>query len=218
MYNDELTHWGIKGQKWGVRRWQNEDGTLTEAGKDRYGDIEVDKSSSMRQLRKNVAKSDRKVRDEYVRRRESADDETRKALEKDRKYKKLTKDYSEKNEKYRSSVNNANKMFDAFDVPEEKRASVLNNDYYESMRKERNESRNARNNYSRQKYNEGRKAVDESFSAIQHKQIDRACKRSAVKMTAAALAGVSLFVVAASASNKKHSRSNSRSQFPYTRY
>lgn len=32
----ELYHWGIKGQKWGVRRYQNEDGTLTESGKARY--------------------------------------------------------------------------------------------------------------------------------------------------------------------------------------
>lgn len=31
----ELYHWGIKGMKWGVRRYQNEDGTLTEAGKKR---------------------------------------------------------------------------------------------------------------------------------------------------------------------------------------
>lgn len=29
----ELYHHGIKGQKWGVRRYQNEDGTLTDAGK-----------------------------------------------------------------------------------------------------------------------------------------------------------------------------------------
>ena len=34
--NNELQHHGIKGQKWGVRRYQNEDGTLTEAGKKRY--------------------------------------------------------------------------------------------------------------------------------------------------------------------------------------
>lgn len=32
-----LQHHGIKGQTWGVRRFQNEDGTLTEEGKDRYG-------------------------------------------------------------------------------------------------------------------------------------------------------------------------------------
>lgn len=31
-----LKHYGVKGMKWGVRRYQNEDGTLTAAGKERY--------------------------------------------------------------------------------------------------------------------------------------------------------------------------------------
>lgn len=31
-----ITHSGTKGMKWGVRRYQNKDGTLTEAGKKRY--------------------------------------------------------------------------------------------------------------------------------------------------------------------------------------
>ena len=34
-YEDELYHHGIKGQKWGVRRFQNPDGTRTAAGKER---------------------------------------------------------------------------------------------------------------------------------------------------------------------------------------
>lgn len=36
MPNYEIYHHGIKGQKWGVRRFQNEDGSLTNAGKKRY--------------------------------------------------------------------------------------------------------------------------------------------------------------------------------------
>lgn len=33
--NNYIAHWGIKGMKWGIRRYQNADGTLTEAGKKR---------------------------------------------------------------------------------------------------------------------------------------------------------------------------------------
>lgn len=36
-YPNELYHHGIKGQKWGIRRWQNEDGSLTAAGREHYG-------------------------------------------------------------------------------------------------------------------------------------------------------------------------------------
>lgn len=38
MNSEELQHHGIKGQKWGVRRFQNEDGSLTDAGRKRYDD------------------------------------------------------------------------------------------------------------------------------------------------------------------------------------
>lgn len=34
---NELYHFGVKGQKWGLRQWQNKDGSLTEAGRKHYG-------------------------------------------------------------------------------------------------------------------------------------------------------------------------------------
>lgn len=35
-YGGELYHYGVKGMKWGVRRYQNKDGSLTPEGKERY--------------------------------------------------------------------------------------------------------------------------------------------------------------------------------------
>ena len=38
VYETELCHYGIKGQKWGVRRFQRKDGSLTPKGRKRYAD------------------------------------------------------------------------------------------------------------------------------------------------------------------------------------
>lgn len=38
---NELYHYGVKGQKWGVRRYQNKDGSLTSAGKKRVANTVI---------------------------------------------------------------------------------------------------------------------------------------------------------------------------------
>ncbi len=43
---DELMHHGILGMKWGVRRYQNSDGTLTDAGKKRVSRLEKKRASA----------------------------------------------------------------------------------------------------------------------------------------------------------------------------
>ena len=45
---DYLAHHGIKGMKWGVRRFQNEDGSLTNVGKSRYKKSNSEKSDKTR--------------------------------------------------------------------------------------------------------------------------------------------------------------------------
>lgn len=54
MEND-LQHHGIKGQRWGVRRFQNSNGSLTPAGKKRYGyDDNKVNSSDVKRLKKAI--------------------------------------------------------------------------------------------------------------------------------------------------------------------
>ena len=58
-YTTELWHHGIMGMKWGIRRYQNPDGTLTIAGKIRYGN----KNRLEASVNKKAAKLQRKYND-----------------------------------------------------------------------------------------------------------------------------------------------------------
>lgn len=61
--SDELYHYGIKGQKWGIRRFENPDGTLTEEGKRRYGYIKLDIHSELNRARENQKIAAKKLMD-----------------------------------------------------------------------------------------------------------------------------------------------------------
>lgn len=49
-YSDELYHHGIKGQRWGIRRYQNKDGTLTPAGKKRVAHEDYTKAHTKKSV------------------------------------------------------------------------------------------------------------------------------------------------------------------------
>ena len=69
IWRNELYHHGIKGQKWGIRRFQNKDGTLTEAGKKRavfVSGSSKTQSKDSEYYRRKLPKDIRKQLKEYM--------------------------------------------------------------------------------------------------------------------------------------------------------
>lgn len=52
-----LQHWGIRGMKWGVRRYQNKDGSLTPEGRVRYGDGSEDSGGTKLTIKRRKGKT-----------------------------------------------------------------------------------------------------------------------------------------------------------------
>jgi hypothetical protein len=72
---NELIHYGVLGMKWGVRRYQNKDGTLTPAGKKRYErDIQTNLSKK-KKSRIDTSKPDpnRWVKEDIIRKKKVTD-------------------------------------------------------------------------------------------------------------------------------------------------
>ena len=73
VYTNELYHHGIKGQRWGVRRYRNEDGSLTPAGKKREAQLEKYRQSELQKVEKRYGRAEkaaadkqRKLEDKYM--------------------------------------------------------------------------------------------------------------------------------------------------------
>lgn len=67
---DELKHWGIKGMRWGVRRYQNKDGSLTNAGKKRRAKLETElKELAPKKKQKSPSEMTNKELEKYIARR-----------------------------------------------------------------------------------------------------------------------------------------------------
>ena len=94
-YTTELWHHGIMGMKWGIRRYQNPDGSLTIAGKIRYGN----KNRLEASVNKKAAKLQRKYNDltgKSIRQNNADKDKTKEeAKKKDSKYKSISEMSSE---------------------------------------------------------------------------------------------------------------------------
>lgn len=118
---NELYHWGVKGMKWGVRRYQNKDGTLTAAGKKRMYREQFDmESKEKKEQRKYTADANRWVKEDMERSKRLADSS-----------KQLTNDLKNANEK---SIKNAKrKQMDLSQMSDKELRDQINRAFLEKQ-------------------------------------------------------------------------------------
>jgi hypothetical protein len=101
--NGELYHWGIKGMKWGIRRYQNKDGSLTKAGQRRYAseneklkarekEIKGREKAAARQAKLDAKKADLDAREAALKNKKKPADEAKPAENKPKSMRDMTDD------------------------------------------------------------------------------------------------------------------------------